>query len=129
MLTYQTIQNFKKLYVLYILYHLAFVRDRGDIYLMLTHGAVYSLLKSFDSTFKIFPLRGECHESIFGTSLITCFLAVILRSHYQFHFKVTDLAYTECYAVRGHSVVLLHRLLDVYLFRPIHSIFSWSKVD
>ena len=31
-------------------------------------------------------------------------------------FKVTDMAYTECHAVRGHSVVLLHRLLDVYLF-------------
>ena len=28
------------------------------------------------------------------------------------------MAYTECHAVRGHSVVLLHRLLDVYLSLP-----------
>ena len=25
------------------------------------------------------------------------------------------MAHTECHAVRGHSVVLPHRLLDVYL--------------
>ena len=62
---------------------------------------------------KIFPFRGECHEATFGTSFIHCLFAAMLLILLPVVFKATGLAYIECHALRGHSVVLIHRLLDV----------------
>ena len=72
--------------------------------------------KIFDFYFKNFPFRGECHEVTFGTLLAHCLFAAMLLISLPVVFKATGLAYIECYAVRGHSVVLIHRLLDVNLF-------------
>ena len=91
------------------------MRDRGAIYLMLIW-LQFINYKNFEFSFKIFPFLGECHEVTFGTPLTTCLFAVTLLISPPVMLKVTGSAYTECHVVRGHSVVLLHRLLDVYLF-------------
>ena len=72
--------------------------------------------KKIDFFFKNFPFRGECHEVTFGTSLTRCLFAAMLLISLPVVFKATGLAYIEYYAVRGHSVVLIHRLLDANLF-------------
>ena len=90
------------------------MRDRGAIYLM-PICVQFINYKNVEISFKIFLFRGKCHEVTFGTWLFTCLFAVMLLISLPVMFKVTGLAYTECYAVRGHSVVLLHRLLGVYL--------------
>ena len=52
----------------------------------------------------------------FGTSLTHCLLAAMLLISLPVVFKATGLACIECHAELGHSVVLIHRLLDVNLF-------------
>ena len=63
-----------------------------------------------------------CHGATFGTSLTTCyFCSHAAALHLSLQIKVTDLACTEsaytdmAYTVRGHSVVFVTLLLDVYL--------------
>ena len=119
---YQTLQNSIEIsmlcILLHILCHLAFVRDRGAINLMLTWLQFIFLLQNFGLISKNFSSRGECHEATFGNSLITFPFAAMLQIFISALFKVTYMAYTEGHAVRGHSVVLLHRLLDVYFSLP-----------
>ena len=91
------------------------MRDRGAIYLM-PIWVEFVDYKMFDFYFKNFPFRWECHEVTFGTSLTYCLFADMLLISLPVMFKVTGLAYIECHAVRNHSVVLIHRLLDVKLF-------------
>ena len=51
-----------------------------------------------------------CHEATFGTSRTTCSCCSHAADLYlSLLIKVTDLAYTECHAMRDYSVVLLHR--------------------
>ena len=106
------------LYVmLYILCHLAFVRERGAINLMLIWVQFIFYNKHFGLISKNFLSLGECHEATFGTSLTTCPFAAMLHIYYHCYSRSQIwpiLSATLC--VVGHSVVLLHRLLDVYLF-------------
>ena len=106
---------FKTFAKLYIIFNLPPCIFAGWCYLFNAFLGAVCLLQIFCFLSKNFPFRGECHETTFGTSFTHCLFAAMLLISPPVVFKATGLAYVECHAVCGHSVVLIHRLLDVNL--------------
>ena len=88
-------------------------------------------------------LENSAFECVMRRPGVTSFTTCSCNSHaadlyLSLLIKVTDLAFTECHAMRGHSVVLLHRCwmsihLSCLLFLSVEvladKILNWNKVS